>query len=229
MKKICAMFLLFLISFVFVGCDSGSAYYFLFKKDSVNCEVGDTISIFELESSTNITSYEHMHIYTDDNKVAEINNNNLSVKLLKEGSVTVFVSGNYSNKFVSDSIVLNVVDGSSGLVGDGLDGSEGSNGENSGDEKEEDGDENLDDESVLSTKLVSENISGDRKVVCYNVLVNGENYSNFKYIVLDSTDNSYEICAYSSMLEIVYKVGSEIELEIVNKSNEKDKIVLNLS
>ena len=223
MKKICAMFLLFLISFVFVGCDSGSAYYFLFKNDSINCEVGDTISIFELESSTNIANYEHMHIYTDDSKVAEINNSNFSVKLLKEGCVTVFVSGNYSNKFVSDSIILNVVSGSLELGGEDLD----NNDETSG--KDESGDENINDGCLLSYEIIDENIIGSNKVVCCSVLLDSSNFVNYEYKVTNFTDSNYQICAYGCMIEVVYKVGSEVEIEITNKNNKLDKVILKLS
>ena len=143
MKKICAVVILFLISFLFVGCNNYvDTYYFSFVRDNLSCEVGDTINICELESNTNIKTYEHMHIYTNDSDIAQINNNDFSVKLLKEGSVTIFISGKYSNDILTDSIVFNVSSSNNGLgdnnggsVEDGSNNNDG-NGNTDGDNDE---------------------------------------------------------------------------------------------
>lgn len=224
MKKICASLLLFLISFLFVGCNNYvDAYYFMFVRDSFSCKVGDTVNICEIESKTNINTYEHMHIYTDNKGLAQIDSDNLSVKFLKEGSATIFISGKYGNEYLVDSIVINISANSDLDNGDNAGGDSGDNdsGNNDGNV-----DENL---YELSGNLVSESFVSNCKVVCYNIVVNNENYVNFDYEILSCDDLSVSISAYSSLIEIVYKVGSHIEIKIYDNTNVNNYFILNLS
>lgn len=227
MKKIWAVVILFLISFLFVGCNNYvDTYYFSFVRDNLSCEVGDTIKICELESNTNIKTYEHMHIYTNDSKVAQVNNSDFSVKLLKEGSVTIFISGKYSNDYLTDSIVLNISSSNDGLGDNNGDDSLNNEGNDNGSQDSSGQDENI---YKLTSQIINESFILDKKVISYNIMANNQNYTNFNYEIISSDDEDISVYMYSSMIEIIYKTGSHAEIKIFDNTNANNCLVLNLS
>lgn len=188
-----------------MGCNNFvDAYYFSFLRDNIYCYVGDSVEIFNLETKTNITSYEHMHIYTNNTDVLKVDNNNKIVSLLKEGEATIFVSGSYNNDYITDSIVINISSKS-----------EEQNNQQSNDN--------------LKAKLINNSVYENRIIETYNITFNNIDYVDFRYEVLVGTTNDYEINLYNSIIEINYVYNSSIEVKIIDNKNENNFYILNLN
>lgn len=205
MKKIVISFIIVFICVFLVGCnDFVDAYYFSFLRDEIHCFVGDSIKIFNLETKTNITSYEHMHIYTNEGEIVSVDNETFSIKTLKEGEATIFVGGRYNNDYIVDSIVINV---SSININNSQGGAS----------------------SSITAELLDVFKVDNKNLLIYDIKFNNQDYVDFKYEILQSSNCDYKISLYSHIMQIEYDDGCNITIKIIDNKNQNNFYILNLN
>lgn len=207
MRKFAFTILVFAFCIIFNGCagDSSSTYYFNIIKTSFVCSVGDSIDIFDEEINSNITTYEHMHIYSENTKVAKVLDNK-SISILSEGEVTIIVSGVINGQSLSDS--FKIIANNSSFP---------ENPDNNVNEDEGDDSSSGETNFVISANKVFESSNGDEKAIVYKILSEDIDPIDLT-IKVENNKDKVLISKVYDCVEVTFKVDDKFSLNILYKN-----------
>ncbi len=124
------------VSFTVYGCgDPQTVFYFSFKSRNFNMEVGQEIMLEDINISSNLQTYEHMHMFCEDEEIAKIFGFKITAQ--KEGTTKITLAGFENGQYLHDYFYLTV----SASSGEGN--NEGSNLDPSGEDSTNPGGEGL--------------------------------------------------------------------------------------
>lgn len=205
MRKIALYIFIFIASILFCGCSCGggssTTYYFNIVKTSFVCNVGDNFKVFDEEIKSNLPSYEHMHIYSENTKIAKVLEDK-SIDILDEGEVTVIVSGYFNKQSFSDSFTIVANKASFNPDGEGSSGKD--EGEGAGDSSQ----------AVYTANKLLDTIDGER-IVVYEILKDGASFSDF-IIDTSSLDNNIIVNKVYDTIECILLIGESFEITLLD-------------
>lgn len=181
------------------SCAGGNtvAYYFNIVKTSFVCTVGENFNIFNEEIKTNLSSYEHMHIYSEDNKIAKVLEDK-TMDILTEGKVSVIVSGYFQGQFISDS--FSIISNYSNVDGGGVNNPDSEDREN----------------GIFTTNILLDT-TNDKRVVVYQILKDGVGFVDFT-IDERSLKTGIKVNKFHDTIEVIYEMGENFSINILDKN-----------
>ena len=150
---ICAF--LFVSCFMMFACNSNN--YFNFKDDILNISVRDSVSILDLDASTNIYDLSNFVIEVENPEIAKVNDN--FIIGVSSGETIVSVKFNVNNDTISDNFILKV-----GLENANTDGLENEgNDESEGNSNISPGGNESNQESITENEDDKDSVTGDNE------------------------------------------------------------------